>query len=426
MPDAEEERGGVGLPQILDEAGLNNFPVLIDEEKDLLTRAAELFHLNYCEYALLGVWNAAVSNLKRRVEAYGVDLWISVVQDESGRKKYDKDGDTLASRWEGVDDLVLVSGATKLGLLNKKAGKSLEMINWMRNHASAAHDTDHSVEPEDVVALTLILQRNLFEAPLPDPGHSVATLFDPIRSSTLTPEHEALLVDEIRALRPEDVRICFGFLVDLIVSDTEPGTTNAQTLFPVVWERSTEDLKKTAGIKYHALKFETDPALLAANRNSRNRLLDLLTQVGGIKYIPDAARAQLYRHAANKLAEAKDSAYGWRDEDAAAKTLVQFGAHVPAVAFEEVYQEIISVWCGNFWGRSACFQLLRPFMDVLQTDQIRQVGRMFVRNERVRAELSQNNPKQRAVELLEHLEGRLTIETQKEELRQVIAEVRRI
>lgn len=421
---SESDQPKTNLPQILDTSRLDAFPVLVDEERQLLAKASALYKLGFSEYALLGVWNAAVGNLKRRVEAYGVDLWISVVQEEPGRKKYDKDGNTIAERWEGVDDLVLISGATKLDILNKKAGKALEMINWMRNHASAAHDTAHKVEPEDVYALAILLQKNLFEAVLPDPGHSVSSLFDPIKDASLTTDDQSLLRDEIRALRIQDVRICFGFMLDILCSDQEPGITNASALFPDIWARATEDLRKAAGIKYHSLKFDSDPAAVAQNKNARDRLLNLLVQLKGVKYIPEAARAQLYRHAAKKLAEAKNSSYGWRDEEIAAKTMIQFGPHVPSVAFEEVYQEIFSVWCGNYWGRSSCYSIFQEFIDQLNTDQIKQVVQMFKTNERVREELSQSKPKQKAVELLTALEEKVTIESHKEEVRKAISSVK--
>lgn len=74
-------------------------------------------------------------------------------------KKFDSTGETIVERWSNVDDLVLISGATRLGLLNPKAGKSLEMINWMRNHASPAHDSNTRVEKEDVISLVLLLQK---------------------------------------------------------------------------------------------------------------------------------------------------------------------------------------------------------------------------------------------------------------------------
>lgn len=413
------------MPKILDVSSLDSFPVLAQEERSLLKKASELC-FDYPEYALLGIWNAAVNNLKRRVEAYGIDLWISVVQDESGRKKYDKNGDSLSDRWEGVDDLVLISGSTKLGLLNKKAGKSLEMINWMRNHSSAAHENEEKVESADVLALALLLQQNLFIVPLPDPGHSVSTLFDPIKNSQLKPEDIIMLKDEVSALRAQDVRICFGFMLDILCSDLEPGVTNVIDLFPCIWNRATEDLKKTAGIKYHSLKFDTDPTTQIQNKNSRDRLLNTLVELDGIKYIPEAARAQLYRHAAKKLGEAKNSAYGWRDEEIAAKTLAQFGTHVPSVAFEDVYQEILSVWCGNYWGRSTCFEILNIFIRDLSIEQIRIIAKMFETNSRVKEELSQSKPKEKATELLLELVERVSIEAQKEDIRKAIDFVRNL
>lgn len=94
------------------------FPYIDSKEAAYLKQSAELFNAGFYSHSLLDIWNAAVNNLKRKVEAYSVDLWIEVVKDEPGRKKYNKNGDTIALRWEEVDDLVLIAGATKLGLLN--------------------------------------------------------------------------------------------------------------------------------------------------------------------------------------------------------------------------------------------------------------------------------------------------------------------
>lgn len=147
------------LPVLLTTPNTGHFPAIVEREQDLLQQARKLFDAGFYDHSLLDIWNAAVHSLRRRVEAYGIELFESVAKDESGRRKYDKDGETLSERWGGVDDLVLISCSTKLGLLNKKAGKSLEMINWMRNHASPAHDSDQKVEHEDVVALALMLQK---------------------------------------------------------------------------------------------------------------------------------------------------------------------------------------------------------------------------------------------------------------------------
>ena len=178
---------------------MNTLPVLLTgpqsldivpstHETALLDQARELYDLGFHDHALLNLWNAAVHNLRRRVEAYGADLFLSVVKDEPGRKKLDKNGETLADRWSGVDDLVLIGGASRLNLVNRKGGKALEMINWARNHASPAHDSDSPVGPEDVVAMALMLQANLFTLAMPDPGHSIAGLFEPVKTVVLDRE----------------------------------------------------------------------------------------------------------------------------------------------------------------------------------------------------------------------------------------------
>lgn len=413
------------LPAILETPSEKAFPFLVQDEIHLLQEARKLFDLEFYGHALLDIWNTAISNLRRRVEAYGVELFTSVVKDEPGRKRYDPTGDTPNERWNGVDDLTLIAGATSLSLLNKKAGKVLEMINWMRNHASTAHGTDFKVEKEDFIGLVILLQKNLFEAPLPDPGHSVSSLFDPVKTVTLSDEQIGMMQDQVRGLRQQDLRICFGFMLDILCQGTEPSLQNTKALFPLVWERATDELHKTAGIKYHQLAISPDSDE-SADKGARVRLLDFLVQVKGIQYIPDAARAVLYRHAAKQLASAKDESYGWSSEETAARTLHQLGLNVPSICFEEVYQEILTVWCGNYWGRSSAHAYLKLFIDSVNTDQIRVLISMFSKNTRVRDELFQNKPKMQAFELLHTLKAKLTIESHKEEADAAIREVNTI
>jgi hypothetical protein len=403
------------LPALLATVTSDFFPVLVQRETDLLVQARKLFDGGFFDHALLDIWNAAVNNLRRRVESYGVDIFLSTIKDEPGRKKFASDGDNLAERWSGVDDLVLIAGATRLGLLNKKAGKALEMINWMRNHASPAHESEHAVEQEDVVALALLLQKNLFEEPLPDPGHSASTLFDPVRTSALTEESVGLLKDQINGLRNPDVRVAFGFMLDLICTGIEPAYLNVSLLFPTLWERSTDELRKTAGMRYYSFTVNPDSDE-SEDKKARDRILYILTQVNGIKFIPDSARSAIYRRAAQQLSIAKNTSYGWANEEAAARSLIQFGPFVPSITFEEVYQEILAVWCGNHWGRSKACKILEPFILTLTVDQIRTIGQMFVRNNRVREELFQGKPKTNALELLEILKNKLLLEAHKTEI----------
>ncbi|MCZ4696423.1 hypothetical protein DWB61_17330 [Ancylomarina euxinus] len=409
------------LPQIIDNKidVKTDFPLLVEREIDYINEAKGLFESGFYSYSLLAIWNGAVNNLKRKVEAYGVELWSSVVKDESGRKKYDKDGETIAERWSNVDDLVLIAGATRLGLLNPKAGKSLEMINWMRNHASPAHDSDNRVEMEDAVGLILLLQKNLFEQPFPDPGHSVSAIFEPIKNKAHTPEELSVLKDQIASYRNQDIRNVFGFFMDLVTKGEEPAKSNVFELFSVVWEKSGEDLRKALGVKYHTYVIDPDSDD-SSDKGAKTRVFELLIVLNAVNYIPDGTRARIYRRAAEKLAEAKNTSYGWSVEESASKNLLQLGTFVPSVAFEELYQEILAIWCGNYWGRSDGYLSLKPFIETLNTDRIRTVLRMFRDNERVQEELSQSKPYKKAVALLKTFEDKLTLEAHKQELKETI------
>jgi hypothetical protein len=221
------------------------------------------------------------------------------------------------------------------------------------------------------------------------------------------------------SLKTADLRIAFGFFLDMLCSGDTPASENSEKLFPVAWDKASDDMRKTVGIRYHGLYL--DPSTdTSSDEGAAARLLDFLTEVKGIRYIPDAVRARIYRRTAKKLGDAKDTSYGWLEEEKAARTLAQFGPWVPAIAFEEVYQEILAVYCGNHWGRSKAHVDLDPFMEKLTTPQIRQVAQMFIGNDRVQEELHQSKPAAKAVDLLEKLQLKLTISAHKDEIDEAI------
>lgn len=397
----------IQLPVILN--GTQNLQTADSIEIELLNKARRVLEAGFPDHSLLDIWNASIHNLRRRSELYGIDIFLSAIKEMSGRKKYDSHADTLEDRWAGVDDVVLIEGASLLGILGGKAGKALEMINWIRNHSSSAHLSNDSVSNSDVIGLALILQENLFNQMVPEAGHSPAGLFEPVKNELLDQDKISILNDQIISYTARDIKTVFGFLLDYICKGDEPACSNALQLFPTVWEKATEDSKIFAGAKYHSLLLDKGIDS-SQTQQAKTRLLELLVSVKGVKYIPDAARASIYRQAAQILADAKNTTYGWVKENRAALSLMQFGTSIPTIAFEDVYQEILSVWCGNYWGRSNAHITLTPFIECLTTQQIVNIASMFINNNRVRDELSQKRPKQIAISLLQYLRAKLKIQ----------------
>jgi hypothetical protein len=290
----------------------------------------------------------------------------------------------------------------------------------MRNHASSAHLSECEVNRQDIEGFALLLEKNLFSIELPDPRDAISgDLFEVIKNESMSSEKVDYYKAQISTAPPSEIENIFGFMLNFLCQGISPSYENVKKIFPTVWTNSTEKLKKTCGEKYRDIFL--DPSLdKSGDKDAKNRIFYFLVEVKGVNYIPNYARSALYLQAAKKLAEAKDTSYGWSDEVVAAKTLHQIGTHIPKDVFEEVYQEIISVWCGNYWGRSSAHRYLTDFFDQLEEKEKVKIAKMFSENPRVREEMFNSKPRSFAIELLKKLKKTISIEANKSEVRKAI------
>ena len=68
------------------------FTVTTDYELAHLQRAGSLFELGFHGHCLLDLWAAAISNLRRKIEAYGIDLF-EAIESETGYQTFFTDYD---------------------------------------------------------------------------------------------------------------------------------------------------------------------------------------------------------------------------------------------------------------------------------------------------------------------------------------------
>lgn len=86
-------------------------------ERQLMVRASDLFEQGQYRQAVTRAWSAVLRNLKRRIEALDVELFLFVTRGVEGRRDYDASGPSLAERWRHVDEDVILEGARALNLL---------------------------------------------------------------------------------------------------------------------------------------------------------------------------------------------------------------------------------------------------------------------------------------------------------------------
>jgi hypothetical protein len=389
------------------------------EEENSVLKAKQLLDANFPDHSLIELWNLSIHHLRRRVEQYSIDLFLSTASAFMGGKKisYHADGLTLADRWCDIDDYLLISVACSISLISPKTQKVLDTINWMRNHASAAHESSLQVTNDDVLSFATLLKTNLFDVDMADPIHSPNKIMDELKSAPKTEEQINLIGSEIKSYPSKLQQSFLDFCIGIVISGDDPAYDNIKILLPKIWDISTVNKKTELGIKYQ------DLALTGEDNQARDRLFEMIVVLKCFQYIPDACRAIVYQKYAFDLRKAKDTTYGWNSEESVAKALEQIGPYVPDSVFEQVYQEILSVWCGNYWGRSSAYQHLGDFIFKLPAKNMVKVAMLFKTNTRVKSELYASNPKRQAIRLLNDIKDKLNIISQKNEIDTIIESI---
>lgn len=85
--------------------------------------------------ALNYLWNETINRLRDHVAAFDVDYFFDLAETDPARRKNLKTREDLSQ----IDDYKLLEAANKIKLISDIGFKQLTHINYMRNHASAAH-----------------------------------------------------------------------------------------------------------------------------------------------------------------------------------------------------------------------------------------------------------------------------------------------
>ena len=401
---------------------INNYD---SDEYNSYVKASKLLEAGFPDHSLNELWNLAVHNLRRRIESFSVDLFLNAAQDRNPGKKinYKQEGFSISERWCGIEDSILIDAAFDIDLINGKTRKVLESINWMRNHASAAHENSEEIKVEDVVAFASLIKANLLELPNPNKINSPTQLMDDIKKESCSKEKLSLIANDVLKLPSKSFNMFVGFLINMICSGDETSYLNSFYLFPIIWKKVPESKRQEIGNKFQSLVYE-NVGKSSVNKIPQERLFELLLSLDAFDYVPEVIRTLIFNKYADNLAKAKNSTYGWSNEEAAAKALRQLGTNVPDDSFNKVYPEILAVYCGNRWGRSNAYLLLNDFIFTKGSKSMIKIAKLFVTNNRANGEMYIPKPKAHAIELLNEMKKQLTIIAQQNEIDAIINEIK--
>lgn len=381
-------------------------------EKEMIQKS--IFHIDDLpDYSLQVLWNAAMHNLKRRIELFSIDLFLSSI-DQDEAKRYDRDGNSFAERWSKIKDDSILRGSKEIGLLNDKAFNEMAHIQWLRNHCTAAHETDNPVTTKDVQAAALSLTSNLFEAQMPVTIAIPNDFFEAVKKGVMSEAEVQNYGTKIKNMSKKDAGSLNGFIVSNIRLGNSPQYENSLELFPYLWETLSDVLRRDIGKSI--MDLNVDPSRDdSSDKNGFKRLLRAIVKVNGAHYLPTSLSEALFRVRIKQLLEAKNSYYGWKDEEAIAKDLISLSTKLPSIEIKKVFFEAyLRVTFGNYWGRSAAYSILQPIIDGFSESEIICFIEDAIKSDY--PDLVDKSPRRYAKELFDSFKLKMQSETKKLEI----------
>lgn len=202
--------------------------------------------------ALNYLWDETVSALRRQVIAFDIQYFYSVAEKISSRYKG-------LSKPEDIDQIGehdLLEGCRRIGLVSDVNYQRLEHVNYMRNHASAAHPNENEIDGFEMLGWLTVCLKHAITA---EPDHSLISikqLLQNIRNVAIPScDYSAIGSDLIK--QPQErlddfLWTIFGLYLD--DKATQVVRDNVDGIAPIVWGAATDDRKYEIGARFGTLR----------------------------------------------------------------------------------------------------------------------------------------------------------------------------
>lgn len=230
------------------ESTIEILPIADREKATYLSKFTVAVSVGLFDGALNFLWDETIRAFRRLISNFDLQYFLNVAHTINNKYKNLNSIDDL----EAISDHDLLEISRRIGLVNDINYKRLENVNYMRNHASAAHPNDNAVSGIEMLSL---LESCLKYAIVAKPDHSVIKvkqLFENIRTKEL-PKEDFEIIGEDLCKQPQE-RID-DFVLSIFGVYTDPRTDapirkNIDRLLPHIWHVVTEDVKFHIGAKF--------------------------------------------------------------------------------------------------------------------------------------------------------------------------------
>lgn len=250
-------------------------PVEQREKSYYLTKFTVAIAVGLFDGAINYLWDETIAALRRLVFKFDLDYFFSIAEKISSRHKNLYTEDDL----DQIGDHDLLEACRRIGLMSDVNYQRLVHVNYMRNHASAAHPNDHSIDGFEILGWLRVCLRHAITA---EPNHSVISvkrLLVNIRTVAVPVDDIPSIGHDIERMPQERIDDILWTIFGMFTDSQIPAQakTNIANLAPHIWPASSEDRKFEIGARYGIFRKNVEVIRKEATE-------EFLKLVGGLQY----------------------------------------------------------------------------------------------------------------------------------------------
>ncbi|MFF8531748.1 hypothetical protein ACF07B_07110 [Streptomyces sp. NPDC015532] len=306
----------------------------------IIAGAAGLF-----DAALSYLWDETITQLRDRVADFDVAYFFDLAEADPARRASLQTRDDLSK----INDAALLDAAKKIQLVSDVAHQQLTHINYMRNHASAAHP---NVEKLTGLKLADWLQtciREVMQLKTRPVVAEIGRLLHNVKAAALADTELKNAATFFDGLPQEQANNLANGLFGIYTPPTaDPHVLdNVRLLWPELWPFISEDTRRELGVKLARFRANAD-------KDRADRAKELLELVdGGAAYLPESDRLVEIQEALDDLTRAHQGTNNFYNEPPVARRLRDVvGRHgeVPKLLTAPYVATLVNVFLTNGYG----------------------------------------------------------------------------
>lgn len=122
-----------------------------------IKESQELILINKYSYSLIAFWTAVIINLQRRIESFGINIFLSIADKN---EPYNLSGNSLKDRWLSINEYRIIAYAKKLNLINHITHDLITTLFWMKSNTN--EDENKNLTLQEILSIIYLIEKNLF------------------------------------------------------------------------------------------------------------------------------------------------------------------------------------------------------------------------------------------------------------------------